>query len=245
MAFAEVRPGVLRMGTWGINWYLVAGDDGVTIVDCGASKYRSQLEPGLAQLGKTLDDVRAVIVTHGDGDHIGFAGKLQEERPDLPVLVHAADVEQARKAGSRKREASFIPYLRRPATWKILWVFARGGFPVKVPNPTPFEDGALLDVPGRARVIHGPGHSPGCVAFHFADHDALFVGDVLFTYNVLTGRVGPQISPSAFNTSSDQALESLGRLEQVEAAAVLPGHGDPWTGGVAAAVAAARAAGKS
>jgi glyoxylase-like metal-dependent hydrolase (beta-lactamase superfamily II) len=245
MPFAEVRPGVLRLGTWGINWYLVAADDGVTIVDCGASRYQSQLEPGLAQLGRTMDDVKAVILTHGDGDHIGFGGRLQKARPDLPIYVHSADAEQARTAGNRKREAKFLPYLRYPATWKIIGVFARGGFPVKVPNPTTFEDGAVLEVPGRPRVIHAPGHSPGCVAFHFADHDTLFVGDVIFTYNVLTGRVGPQISPSAFNTSSDQALDSLANLDGVEAAAVLPGHGEPWMGGVAAAVAAARAAGKS
>src|SRR5919202_2302332 len=124
MPFAEVRPGVLRMGTWGVNWYLVAADDGVIIVDCGASRYRSQLEPGLAQLGRTMDDVRAVILTHGDGDHIGFAGKLQEARPDLPVLVHSADLEQARKAGNRPREAKFLPYLRFGATWKIIGLFA-------------------------------------------------------------------------------------------------------------------------
>jgi glyoxylase-like metal-dependent hydrolase (beta-lactamase superfamily II) len=233
------------MGSWAINWYLVADDDGVTIVDCGASKYRSQLEPGLAQLGRTLDDVRAVILTHGDGDHIGFAGKLQEQRSDLPVLIHPADAEQARTAGNRKREAKFLPYLRYPATWKIIGAFARGGFPVKVPNPSTFEDGAVLDVPGKPGVIHAPGHSPGCVAFHFQGHDVLVAGDVLFNYNVLTGRVGPQISPSSFNTSSDQALDSLGRLEGVEAGTVVFGHGEPWTGGVAAAVAAARAAGKS
>ncbi|MEA2272387.1 MAG: hypothetical protein QOI98_1095 [Solirubrobacteraceae bacterium] len=244
MAFAEVQPGVLRLGSWMINWYLVADDDGVTIVDCGASKYRSQLEPGLAQLGRTLEDVRAVILTHGDGDHIGFAGNLQKER-ELPVLIHPADAEQARKAGNRPREGRFLPYLRYGATWKTIGVFARGGFPVKVPNPETFEDGAVLDVPGKPRVIHAPGHSPGCVAFHFQAHDALIVGDVLFSYNVLTGRVGPQISPSAFNTSSDQALASLSNIEGIEAGVVLVGHGEPWTGGVAEAVAAARAAGKS
>jgi glyoxylase-like metal-dependent hydrolase (beta-lactamase superfamily II) len=245
MPFAEVRPGVLRMGSWAINWYLVADESGVTIVDCGASRYQAQLEPGLAQLGKTLDDVRAVILTHGDGDHIGFAGRLQGDRPELPVLIHPADAEQARTAGNRKREASFLPYLRRAATWKIIGVFARGGFPVKVPTPSTFEDGAVLDVPGRPRVIHAPGHGPGCVAFHFEAHDALIVGDVLFTYNILTGRLGPQIGPAAFNTSSDEALASLSRIEDVEVAVILPGHGDPWTGGAAAAVAAARAAGKS
>jgi len=64
-AFAEPVPGVLRLGTRIINWYLVADDEGVTLVDTGAPAYRSQLEPGLAQLGRKLADVRAVILTHG------------------------------------------------------------------------------------------------------------------------------------------------------------------------------------
>ena len=61
----------------------------------------------------------------------------------------------------------------------------------------------VLEVPGRPRVIHAPGHSPGCVAFHFERQRALIVGDVLFELNLLTGRRGPQIGPAAFNTSSD------------------------------------------
>jgi hypothetical protein len=68
---------------------------------------------------------------------------------------------------------------------------------------------------------------------------------VLFHYNVLTGRRGPQIGPAGFNVSSEQALDSLSRIEGVEADVVLSGHGDPWTGGVAAAVEAARSAGPS
>ena len=39
--------GVVRLGTRFVNWYLVADDDGVTIVDAGVPGYRPQLEPGL------------------------------------------------------------------------------------------------------------------------------------------------------------------------------------------------------
>jgi glyoxylase-like metal-dependent hydrolase (beta-lactamase superfamily II) len=242
--FEEVAPGVLKMGNSIFNWYLVGDDDGVTIVDAGTPAHRSQLEPGLAQLGRPLDDVAAVALTHGDADHRGFAGRLQTER-SLPVHVHSADLEMTRTGKQRSREASMVPYLRHPGAWKLIANFIRGGRPVSVPNPTEFEDGAVLDVPGRPRVIHAPGHSPGCVAFHFERQGALFVGDVLFNLNPLTGRTGPQIGPSAFNTSSDQALGSLANLDGIDAGVVLFGHGEPWTQGVAAALAAARAAGKS
>lgn len=242
--FTEVADGVLRMGTPLINWYLVADDDGVILVDAGAPGYRGQLEPGLAQLGRTAEDVRAVVLTHGDADHKGFAEKLRSEQ-GIPVHVHRADAELTRSGKGRERERGFLPYLRYPATWKLLAGFVRGGRPLHVTEVEAFDDGDVLDVPGRPRVIHAPGHSPGCVALHLEPRGVLFVGDVLFNYNVLTGRRGPQIGPGGFNESSEQALESLGRLEEIEAGTILFGHGDPWTGGVQTAVTAARRAGRS
>ena len=242
--FAQPAPGVLRLGHPLINWYLVAADDGVVVVDCGAPAYRSQLEPGLAQLGRGIEDVRVVILTHGDPDHKGFAEKLRAER-GLPVHVHSADEELTRTGKGKNREASLLPYLRHVAAWRIMVALARGGMPLHVAEVQTFEDGGVLDVPGRPRVIHAPGHTRGCVVFHFESHGVLIAGDVLFNYNVLTGRLGPQIGPAAFNESSEQALASLERLEGVEAPLILFGHGDPWTEGTAAAISAARAAGPS
>jgi glyoxylase-like metal-dependent hydrolase (beta-lactamase superfamily II) len=108
-----------------------------------------------------------------------------------------------------------------------------------------FAEGDELDVPGHPRIVHAPGHSNGHVVFHFPDRGALLAGDVIVTYNPLTGRSGPQIMPGAFNVSSAQAIASLERIESLEAGVVVVGHGDPWTGGVAEAVARAREAGPS
>ena len=48
--------------------------------------------------------------------------------------------------------------------------------------------------------------------------------------------------PRQFNESNEACRESLGAIEGVDAALVLPGHGDPWTEGTAAAVKSAREA---
>ena len=55
----------------------------------------------------------------------------------------------------------------------------------------------------------------------------LLTGDALVTRNPLTGRIGPQVMPAAFNTDSTVALESLASLERATASTVLPGHGIP------------------
>jgi len=73
----------------------------------------------------------------------------------------------------------------------------------------------------------------------------MFTGDVLCTHNAYTGRNGPQIMPSGLNADTSQALASLDNLEGIKADVLLPGHGDPWTGGMREAIRLARTAGPS
>jgi glyoxylase-like metal-dependent hydrolase (beta-lactamase superfamily II) len=73
----------------------------------------------------------------------------------------------------------------------------------------------------------------------------LLTGDVLATWNPLTGRPGPQVMPSGLNRDTPQAIRSLDVLDRLVADVLLPGHGEPWTGGAAEAVRLARAAGPS
>ncbi len=96
---------------------------------------------------------------------------------------------------------------------------------ISILEVTTFGDGATLDVPGALRVIHLPGHTEGSAALHSASRDALFVGDAFATLNVLSGKTGPQLAP--FGSDFPRAIESLGRLDGVEAGLVLPGHGWP------------------
>lgn len=64
--------------------------------------------------------------------------------------------------------------------------------------------------------------------------DALFIGDTMTPRNVLTGATRPK--PAPFTLEPEQALASLGRIHEVDATWVLPGHGPAWDGGVAEAV---------
>jgi glyoxylase-like metal-dependent hydrolase (beta-lactamase superfamily II) len=236
----EIAPGVHRLGSRLVNFHLIEEAGRLTLVDAGLPRMRPQLEAAVRALG-TLE---AVILTHAHPDHVGFAGRLHADT-GVPVHVHAADAEMARTGKGPKRERSFLPYLRHRATLAIVAAVARGGLPQKVREVTTFADGDVLDVPGHPRAVHAPGHSPGCSAFHLPERGVLLAGDVLCSYNPLTGRRGPQVMAGAFNVSSAQALESLSRLEPLEAGVIGFGHGEPWRDGVAAAVAHARAAGPS
>jgi glyoxylase-like metal-dependent hydrolase (beta-lactamase superfamily II) len=240
----EVAPGVHRLGNEMVNFYLVEADGGLTLVDAGLPGFYDELVELLRSRGRTVADIDALLLTHAHGDHVGIAERVRRE--GVPVRVHERDAEQARTAKNHPREGSMLPYFRHRQTWRLLAMGARNGAvkPVKIAEVSTFGEGEL-DVPGRPSAIDTPGHSPGHVVFHFAALGILIAGDALCTWNPLTGRPGPQLMPGAFSFSNDQAMASLERIEDIEAGALLVGHGDPWTGGVGAAVARAREAGPS
>jgi len=242
----QVAPGVVRLGTWAVNWYLVADDGGVTVIDAGTPGYRRQLEPGLELLGRSPADIKAVLLTHGDLDHVGLAAHIKAVCA-APVFLHPADAALVHEGKRKKTEAGFLGALRHRAAWETFAHFISQGAlrTPKVTDTVALRPPETLEVPGRPRVVHVPGHTDGHVAFEFRAHGAALVGDALMTRNPLTGARGPQISARAANVSSTQAMGSLETLEGLEADVLLVGHGDPWRGEPAAAVAEARSRGIS
>jgi len=241
----ELAPGVWRAGTELVNWYLVEDEGRVAIVDAGVPKYRPQLDAALAKMGRSMGDVAAVVLTHAHADHVGFAEPLRAET-GVAVHVHKDDEHLATtRKPSGKNERSILPYLRYPFAYRLLVHLTAGGAGATKPISavTMFGDGETLDVPGRPRVVHTPGHTTGHCSFHLGDRGVLFVGDEVCTLNPLTGSRGPQLMPRAFNLSSGTCLDSLTKLEGLEADVVLPGHGEPWTDGLPALVQRTRAAG--
>ena len=237
-----VADGVVQLGTDLVNWYLLEDGGRVTIVDAGCPGYRPQLDGALAAIGRDIGDVEALVLTHAHIDHIGFAQKLQAER-GIPVYAHELEIPQATTGKAPKTDASFAPALLRFGTArKVVWHLARNGGmrPPKLGTVEPFGDGAELDVPGRPRAIHTPGHSPGHCILHVPAEGAIFVGDAMAGWSTITGAEGPILPPKEFNNSTEQARRSLDTIEPIDAETLYFGHGEPWTGGTAAAVAEAR-----
>jgi glyoxylase-like metal-dependent hydrolase (beta-lactamase superfamily II) len=233
----QLAPSLNLIGGGVVNSYLVEDGGAVTIVDSGLPGHWAELEAELAAMGRSLADVRGLVLTHGDSDHIGFAERLRAQHG---VAVHISALDAPRARGEAKKEGAMGPSKIGPLLGFMWYGLRHGGFRIKpVGQVETFRDGDVLDLPGSPRVIALPGHSAGSVAFHMPSVSALFVGDAMTTRSVTTGQTGPLLAPFTANRSA--ALESLHRLEGIEARWLLPGHGEPWTEGVAEAVRLIRA----
>jgi glyoxylase-like metal-dependent hydrolase (beta-lactamase superfamily II) len=243
----QVGEGVHRVSGGVTNFYLIEENGKYTVVDAGAPRDWALLESSLHRLGARPDDLDAVLLTHAHSDHVGFAERARTEA-GAQVWIHQADAEAARtgKPGW-KNEGSTFSYLLRSEFYRTAFSLARRGAVKMIPvkEVSSFADGSVIDVPGSPRALHTPGHTPGSAAIAVEKRSALLAGDALCSWNPYTGRAGPQIIPSALNTSSAQALASLDALLTVTAGVLLPGHGDPFTEGVPEAVRRAKAAGRS
>jgi glyoxylase-like metal-dependent hydrolase (beta-lactamase superfamily II) len=240
----NVTDGVHRIEDAYTNWYLIEDAGRLTVVDAGVPTSWRSFRSALAELGRTPGDVEAVVLTHAHFDHLGFAERARAEL-GIPVYVHENDVPLTkmprRYAFERRRSYYFATQVQAfPVVASLLR--NRAWWPPPVAEVVRYH-GGTLPVPGSPEVVFTPGHTLGHCALHLRDRGVLLAGDAIVTFDPYTAQSGPRLVARAATADSQRNLESLDALVETGAQTVLTGHGDPWTGGVEAAVAQARQAG--
>ena len=236
----EVAPGIRRIGSRYTNFYLIEDRGKLTLLDAGLPGYWRHLVLELEAMGKELSDIDAVLLTHYHPDHVGVAERVRQAA-SARVFAHAADAAFI-TADRRSQPPNFLAQMWRPRVLVFMLHSVRAGAARHVPVASleTFSDGEIVDVPGRPRVIHTPGHTAGQCALLLESRDVLFSADALVTIDLLSGERCPAIPPDFVNANTMQALGALSSLERVSASVMLPGHGEPWRSGVSEAVRLAR-----
>lgn len=151
-----------------IHPVLLRDNDGITLIDTGMIGQFAELQAALELEGVQLSDIKRVIITHQDIDHIGNLGALLDAVPGLEVLAHAEEVPYLNgELPLIKFTPERIALLPAPIAELADQLLAQ--LP-EIQISRVLQDGDILPLQGEdgIQVIHTPGHTPGTSACMFA-----------------------------------------------------------------------------
>jgi glyoxylase-like metal-dependent hydrolase (beta-lactamase superfamily II) len=214
LRLTEVAPNVHRLATTYWNWYLLEAGGRLTVLDGGLPGDWPEFVAALNKLGHSPADVDAVLITHHHPDHAGNAERLRSG--GARVLAHRADAPYLR-GEEQMSNLGVVKYLWHP--WYVVYMvrqLAKGVTRTPaIAKLDDLHDGEVLDVPGRPRVIHAPGHTAGSCALLLENESLLFTGDALVTLDMTcrTFRCSRQSSPASLPHSSSCSTRNALRSE--------------------------------
>jgi glyoxylase-like metal-dependent hydrolase (beta-lactamase superfamily II) len=185
---------------------------GPTLVDTGMPGQLDALAAALAEADLQVQDIKRIILTHQDIDHVGSLHDLVRAT-GAQVMAHATEI-PAIDGTAQPRFASPELLNQRPA----LRTLVEGLRPT--PVDTPLQDGTRLDLAGGVRVIATPGHTPGHISLYLERTGALISGDAL------TASEGRLMGPNEGATPDMAAAgQSIGKLADLDVRAIVCYHG--------------------
>jgi glyoxylase-like metal-dependent hydrolase (beta-lactamase superfamily II) len=214
MAAKRVIEGVYVVPMGFANAFLIEGGDGLTLIDAGYPGKELAVLDAIRGLGRSLQQLKHLIFTHGHPDHIGSAAAIVRET-GARTYMHPLDISMAESGGP------FRPL--RPAPGLVGMLCKLFYHPDERVEPVaidqPLTAGEILPIAGGIEVIHAPGHCAGQVALLWRPGRMLFAGDVCMNVMGLGDPVGFE--------SLEEGRASQRKLASLSFDAAGFGHGEP------------------
>jgi glyoxylase-like metal-dependent hydrolase (beta-lactamase superfamily II) len=201
-------PGVIA------NPYLIVDPDGLTLIDTGLPGSGKKILGFISGLGFSPADLKRIIITHADFDHVGGLSALKKASG---ARVYASPIEsKAMAAGRPSREL-------KPDNILLKFLLGVAGRLVRTSSVQVDEllsEGQVLPVLGGLRVLETPGHTPGHISLFAEAAGILFVGDSL-----VADEDGLSGSVRANTWDETMANEAVKKQAALSPRIVCSGHG--------------------
>lgn len=178
----DVHPLFSPWGRFGLYSFFVDAPE-PAIVDTGiATSPEEGMVPALEAIGRRVEDVRWILLTHGHIDHVGGVHALWElTGRRARIVIHEADAPMLRSRRAHVRE--YLDgrgrYLADPEGAAKVTGAANAVISGEMEPTLLVRGGETLSLGGGVTVsVHAiPGHTPGSVAYVVDGQRSVFVGD--------------------------------------------------------------------
>jgi len=229
---------IIRIDLNGVNCYLGKQDGKFILFDTGGhlildkqfdNRYDMLLN-WLKTYGCTPENLKLIVLTHGDNDHAANALMLKEHfgtkiaiHENDRKLVENPDIDMMMKS-FKYRDIVFklvFAVMNKQIKKIILKTLSDYNEHGKFTPDIYLSDGDSLNEYGfDAQILHIPGHTYGSIGILTKEHD-LIAGDAFANIKK------PEIAPNALDFK--QLRESIRKLKTQQINKVYPGHGIPFT----------------
>ncbi len=197
------------------NPYLIIDPDGLTLIDTGIPRSDKKIISFIRELGKSPQDLKRIILTHADLDHVGGLVALHQV---TGARTYASQIEaDAIAAGKPSRVIKRKGFSLRRLMFTVLSPFMK---------PKPFNvdeilvEGQSLPILGSLQVVATPGHTPGHISLFAPSVGILFCGD-----SMVANADGLHGSRPGLTWDDAHARESERKQAGLGATIVCSGHG--------------------
>lgn len=228
---------IIRIDLSGVNCYLTKAGDGFILFDTGGhivmdkqfTNRRDQLEKELEEAGCQPGNLKLILLTHGDNDHVANAAYLRDKYK-AKIAMHSGDLRLVENPTidilmESYRYKSFIfktVFKLMKKTIKKVTIKTLEHFEKFTPDLLINEDFNLSEFGLNAKVLHVPGHTAGSVCV-LTSEGSLIAGDTFSNMNK------PDTAPNAYDFKTLAA--GVSRLKDMDIRTIYPGHGIPFEAG--------------
>lgn len=206
----------------------IRDENGIILFDAGYPDQADDIEQALADIGGTIADITAIVLSHHDHDHIGSLAELKRRNPKIRVLSGAkeADYISGKKTSLRLLQALEYNKTLTGDEKEFGERFARY---LETLEHCPVDD-VVQDLDylcDGVRVIGTPGHTPGHISLLLEEEKLLLAGDALA---IEDGRLAK--ANSKFTLDKKEALRSVEKIKNLHLEQISCYHGNLYTGPV-------------
>jgi glyoxylase-like metal-dependent hydrolase (beta-lactamase superfamily II) len=198
-----------------VNTFLFDDHGELTLIDTGYPNSADKIAAAIRALGKRVEDVRHILLTHCHPDHVGSLADLKR-MSGAKAYAHAMDARVV-----RGQEPMRTPIPSPGLMSKIMFnIFIKITSPVIPHTEVEHEvaDGEELPIAGGLCALFTPGHSLGHLAYLWPQH-----GGVLIAGDIASNMMGLGYSIIYENFAEGQ--RTLAKIGQQKFEVTVFGHG--------------------